>query len=131
MQVLSDAVRKFDVLYENKDYRVIRLIMEPPGPISKREIVAVNTVKVEGNRAFCGNRSCNYFPYQKDPDSVLADAHVMGFILDRIDANSTLITQIGDMDLKGSIPVFIQNAIASKRANSMLNIEEKIKNYKK
>ena len=124
MQVLADgAVKKFEILYDKKEYRVIRLILEPPGPISIREIIAVNTVKVDGNRAFCGNRSCNYFPFQKDPDSVLAEAHVMGFILDKIDSNTTLVTQISDMDIKGAIPVFVQNAIASKRANSILKLE--------
>lgn len=124
MQVLADgAVKKFEILYDKKEYKVIRLILEPPGPISIREIIAVNTVKVDGSRAFCGNRSCNYFPFQKDPDSVLAEAHVMGIILDKIDSNTTLVTQISDMDIKGAIPVFVQNAIASKRANSILKLE--------
>lgn len=55
--------------------------MRFPGPVSDREIVAVNTVRVEGNsKAYIGNRSCKY-PFQKHPDTVVANAHVSGFIL--------------------------------------------------
>lgn len=46
MKVLSDQVPKLEVIYDNKVIRVIHIIMSPPGPISDREVMAVNTVKV-------------------------------------------------------------------------------------
>lgn len=121
MKHMSDNLKLFEVLYDSKTVRVIHLIVELPGPISNRELVAVNTVRVEGNRAFCGNKSCNY-PINKDPDTVLAEAHVAGFILDKIDANTTLATQVSDMDVKGSIPGFIKNKLGSKRADALKNL---------
>ena len=85
--------------------------MAPPGPVSNREIVGVHVSKVEGNKAYCGNRSCT-FPVKKYEDTVVADAQATGYILEKIDANTTLVTQISYMDIKGSIPNFIKNATA-------------------
>jgi hypothetical protein len=96
--------------------------MEPPGPISRRELITVNAVKVEGNKAYCGYRSCNHFTFSKDPDTVLADAHVLGFILEPIDANTTSVIQISDVDINGSVPGFVKNAIAHKRAEVLINL---------
>lgn len=79
IKALNDNIKKFEVLH-NKAVRVIHIIIKLPGPISNREVVAVNAVRVEGNRAFVGNKSCNY-PIQKDPDTVLAEINLSGFIL--------------------------------------------------
>lgn len=113
MRSLNDNIEKFEVIH-SKTVRVIHMIMKMPGPISNREVVAVNTVRIEGNRAFVGNKSCN-FPFQKDPDTVLAELHLAGFILEKIDANRTNLINISDVDVKGSIPGFIKNSLASKR----------------
>ena len=106
------------MVYDNKVVRVVHFIITLPGPISNREFVSVNTVKVEGNRAICGNKSCNY-PIKKDPDTVMAEAHATGFILDKIDANTTLLTHFADVDIKGSVPNFIKNTGGSKRAEAL------------
>lgn len=80
--------------------------------------MAVNTVKIEGNKAYVGNRSCR-FTLNKHPDTVIAELHVAGFILEKIDAGRTSVTNISDVDVKGSIPGFIKNAMASKRVENL------------
>jgi thiamine monophosphate kinase len=99
--------------------------MKLPGPISNREVVAVNTTKVVGDKAYCGNRSCN-FPVQLNKDNVLAEIHAAGFILERV-GDKTKVTNISDVDVKGSIPGFVKNAMAGKRAEMMKDLENTIR----
>lgn len=107
-------VQLFEVLYDNKMVRVVHMVMRFPGPVSDREVLAVNTAKVEGDKAYMGNRSCR-FPCKLNPDTVLADVHASGFILERVGMDRTKVTSISDIDPKGMIPGFINNAVASKR----------------
>lgn len=76
--------------------------------------MAVNTTKVLGDKAYCGNRSCN-FPIKLDKDCELAEIHAAGFILEKVD-EKTKVINISDIDVKGSIPGFVKNGMASKRA---------------
>lgn len=46
---------------------------------------------------------------------MIAELHVAGFILEKIDSGRTHVTNISDVDVKGSIPGFVKNAMASKR----------------
>lgn len=120
--LLNDVCQLFEVLYDNKALRVVHMIMRFPGPVSDREIVAVNTVRMEGaNKAYIGNRSCN-FKISQRPDTVMGNAHVSGFILERLDGNHTKITSISDIDPNGWIPAFIKNAVASKRVQFLATL---------
>lgn len=42
----KDVVQLFEIMYDNKVNRVVHMIMRFPGPVSEREVLAVNTVKV-------------------------------------------------------------------------------------
>lgn len=97
--------------------------------MSNRQAVAVNTAKIGDNKTYFGDRSC-HFPVQLNKANVLAKIHAGGFIAER-DGNRTKLTNISDLDPKGSIPGFVKNAFATKRAEMMTTIEQKIKNYKK
>ena len=99
--------------------------MKMPGPVSDRQICVVNTVKVEGNKAYVGNKSCNY-NFNKDKDSEVAHIHCGGSILEKMDQR-TKITSISDVDIGGSIPDFVKNAMASKRAENLAKLEQVIK----
>lgn len=68
MKKLQDNVIKLDVVWSNDNLRVLHGVMKMPGPISNRQIVVVNTVKIDGDRAVIGNRSCN-FPVQLEKDA--------------------------------------------------------------
>ena len=76
-----------------------------------------------------GNRSCNY-PVQHEKDAELAQVYVGGYIFEKVDAGKTKMINISDVDPKGSIPGFVKNALASKRAEILGSIEQKIKDYK-
>ena len=115
MRKLQDNVVKMEVVWNKDNVRVIHGIMKMPGPVSNREIVAVNTFKVDGDKTIIGNRSCD-FPVQHDKDAELAKIYVGGFIFEKVDAGKTKVTNVSDMDPKGSIPGFVKNAIAGKRA---------------
>ena len=48
----------------NKDnIHVVHGVVKMPGPVSNRQIIAVNTFIEEGNKFYSGDRSCN-FPAQ-------------------------------------------------------------------
>ena len=53
--------------------------MKMPGPVSNRQIVAVNTINIEGDKAIIGNRSVKVAA-QLDKDAELAQMWVAGFI---------------------------------------------------
>ena len=123
----DDAVKKSVVLFDNKNLRVVNTIIKLPGPISDRQTVVVHTFKREGVRIITGNRSCDYFKHQKDSSTELATSHAVGFIIDKIDENSTNLLHISDMDPNGSIPNFIKNGMIGKKAEMLSNLEGKIK----
>lgn len=80
IKIVAEIVRNFDLVYDKNELKVVRFVMAPPGPVSNREIIGVHVAKIEGNKAFCGNRSCS-FPVKKMEDTVLAEAQATGYIL--------------------------------------------------
>ena len=127
---VSDNVDNFEILYDNKTIRVVHVIMKLPGPISNREVVAVNTTRVEGNKAYCGNRSCIY-PCKNDSSAVRAQLYIGGNIIESAEGGKTKVTSISDIDIKGSIPDFVKKAMSGKRVENLLAIEKKISNSQK
>ena len=83
-------------------------------------------MKLVGDKAYCGSRSCK-FPVQLDKDCELIEIHAGAFILERA-GNSTKATNITDIDVKGSIPGFIKNAMAGRRVEVLQKLESVIKN---
>ena len=109
--------------------RLIFVKMEGFGPVSSREIVAVNTFHKESDQKYyVGNRSIDMECKLADPDAVRAHVYVGGFVIEAVDAGNTRITAFNDVDMKGMIPDFIKNQMAKKRASNIVGLEEKIKN---
>lgn len=55
--------------------------MKAFGPASPREMVAVHTIKREGNKTYIGYRSCDY-PYKNaDSNAVRAFVYAGGFMI--------------------------------------------------
>ena len=129
MKTLMDGISKFEIPFDNKVHKVIHVIMELPTPVSNREMVVVNTYKNEGDKVYVGNRSCNY-PVKTNKDTVMANLLVGGFILDKGEANKTIVTNISDVDIKGNIPDFVTNAMAKKRIEMLYDLEKRINKYK-
>ena len=42
--------------------------------------------------------------------------------MEKVEGGKTAVTSISDMDVKGSIPDFVKNAVASKRAEVLLTL---------
>ena len=87
--------------------------------------MAVNTFKQNGNKIIAGDRSCN-FPVKLDKNAELAHIYVGAFVCEKIEAETIKITNISDVDPKGSIPGFVKNAVAGMRADILKDIEKKI-----
>lgn len=60
MKKLSDKVAKAEIVYKNQFVNVVHLKMEGIAMVSDREIVAAFTYSREGNKVYCGNKSCDY-----------------------------------------------------------------------
>lgn len=123
---VSEMVNSIEVLYQTPAWRVLHIKMQGGGPISPSELVVVNTIQSDGQKAYIGNRSCN-FPVKEDPDLVRAEVHVTANILEKIGEKQTKLTSIADIDIKGMVPNFVKGTIGSKRAASLANIEDKIR----
>lgn len=95
--------------------------MDGLGPVSAREMVMTFTLRSEGNKCYIGSRSCNY-PYKADPDAILVNTVVAGYILEKVNQGQTKMTSIFDIDIKGSVPNFIQNWLVVKRSESIVNL---------
>ena len=126
MKKMTDRVTKAEVLYKGPGFHVIQFCMKGFAFVSDREMVVVFTFHREGDKIYLGNRSCEY-PVAVDKDVVRAFTHCAGNILEKIDENTTRITNIGDIDMNGSIPDFVKNKVALMRATALSELEEKIK----
>lgn len=52
---------------------------------------------------------------------------VGGYIIEKIDANSTRVTYISDSDAKGNIPQMVKNTVSAKQGGVASKVEEAIK----
>jgi len=118
MKKIVEQVDISKIIYSTESFNVVYTKMKGFGPVSSRDMVLTFTVKNEGNKAYIGNRSCNY-PYKGDPDAIRADCKIGGFILEKIDGTKTRLTSISNMDIKGSIPSFFKGWLDGKRAESL------------
>ena len=84
LKKLQDNIEKVNFVWKKDNLHVIHGIMKMPGPVSNRQIVAVNTFKQEGDKFFAGDRSCN-FPVELDKNAELAKIYVGGFIGEKIE----------------------------------------------
>ena len=131
MKRMSSQVEKAEILQNNGDERVVFIRMEGGGPVSSREVVAVNTFRRESDKkVYIGSKSIDFPCKHADPDAVRAHLHVGGFTLEPV-AEGTRIVSFNDIDMKGMIPDFIKNSMAKKRAGNIVELEEKIKKNQK
>lgn len=88
--------------------------MKAPWPVSNRDFVIVSRRRIEENVAYIATKSCNY-PKPEVNKIVRAELFIGGYILERIDANTTRVTYISDSDSKGSIPAMVKNSVSAKQ----------------
>ena len=79
-------------------------------PVSGRDFVAVFTTQnVSANRVVIAGTSVNELP--ENSDYVRGHIHLVGFIIDRVDARSSRVTYLSHSDMRGSLPGFIKNKV--------------------
>lgn len=107
---------KFEVLHvaPNQEFRVIHMEYKGQWPVSNRDFVTLSTRHREGDKYYIATQSCNY-PYAEVNGIVRAQLHIGGYILQKINENTTKITYISDSDIKGNIPGMLKNSLSSKQ----------------
>jgi len=84
-------------------------------PVSNRDFVNVSANVREGdNKFYIATKSCNY-PHPEVKGVVRGEVFVGGYVIEKIDENTTSVTYISDADLKGSIPGMIKNTLSQKQ----------------
>jgi hypothetical protein len=112
MQKMNDMVLQNKVVYEKKDkYKIFHLQMKIPFPMDNREMISLATWINEGNKVYLGVKGCN-FPIEPNPKFVMSHLNIGAWIFERIDANTTKVTNISDMDPRGNVPDFLKNMIS-------------------
>lgn len=127
MQKLNDMVLQNKLLHEKQGkYKVFHIQMKTPFPLDNREDVSLTTWINEGDKFYLGVKSCNY-PFQANPNFVRATMNIGGWIFEKVDANSTKVTNIADMDPNGNIPDFVKNLVSEKRIQGLKDLESVLK----
>lgn len=90
-------------------------------PVSNRDFVSVSHIFRVDGKVYLGLKTCNY-PHPEVKGVVRGEIFIGGYIIEKIDENSTRVTYISDSDLKGSIPNMIKNKISQKQGEVAGNI---------
>lgn len=127
MKKINDSVIQNKVIHErNGKYKILHFQIKTPFPMDNRESIILTTWINEGNKVYLGSKSCNY-PIELNPKFVTAQTNIAGWIFEKIDNNSTKVTNLSDMDPRGNVPDFFKNAVAEKRVQSLKDLEDIIR----
>jgi hypothetical protein len=119
MYKINDMVIQNKAIHEKKGkYKIFHLQMKVTFPMDNREMISLATWINEGNKVYFGVKACNY-PIEPSPKFVMAHLNIGGWIFERIDANTTKVINITDMDPRGNVPEFLKNMISEKRAQRL------------
>lgn len=123
---IQDMCCKYEVLATEENYKIIYTQFKATWPVSNRDFVSVSTRQREGDTQFIVTQSCSY-PYAEVQGVVRGHLHIGGYMLEKIDENTTRITYLSDSDPKGSIPQMIKNTASSRQGSVASKVEEAIK----
>lgn len=93
-------------------------------PVDNRDFVNVSAKEWEGDNIFFIATTACSFPYPEAKSVVRGEVFVGGYIIEKIDENTTQVTYISDADLKGSIPGMIKNTLSAKQGEIASKIQE-------
>lgn len=72
-------------------------------PVANRDFVSIKISESNDDVCYIASRVCSY-PCEEVKGIVRGTMHIGGYILKKIDDNSTLVIYISDVDIAGSIP---------------------------
>ena len=84
----------------------------------------------EDNKIYMAFKSINY-PHPLPNKVVRGEVISGGYIIEKIDDNTTKVTYVSDADVKGSVPSMIKNQVAKRQGAISGNIEPEMKKAKK
>jgi hypothetical protein len=125
MSRLADNIDSIQVVYNKNDFRVVHVVLKMPTFVSNRELIILHTIQIDGNKAYIGYRSCS-FPVKVNSSNVIAEVHINGFIIEKVDGGRTKVANLSDIDPKGMVPGFVKGAMAAKRAEVLASLEQRI-----
>ena len=96
-------------------YKIIYMEYKGIWPVSNRDFVNVSVKKRESEgKMYIGTKSMDY-PHPAKEGTVRGEVFIGGYVLEKIDEETTRVTYISDADLKGAIPGMIKNTLSSKQ----------------
>lgn len=115
LQKLNPDLLEKKTLHAVKDhFKVLYQQYKAVWPVSNRDFVSVSHLFRVNGKVYLGTKSVNY-PYPEVKGVVRAEIFIGGYIIEKIDENTTRITYISDSDAKGSIPGMIKNTVTQKQ----------------
>lgn len=124
LKIINPMLLEIKALHvvENK-FRVNYMQYKGIWPVDNRDFVNVSAKEWEGDTFYIATAACN-FPHPEVKSVVRGEVFVGGYIIQKIDENTTQVTYISDADLKGSIPGMIKNTLSAKQGEIASKIQE-------
>jgi hypothetical protein len=114
LKKINPMLLEIKVLETHENYRINYMQYKGIWPVSNRDFVNVSTKEKSDSKIYISTSACPY-PYPAAKGVERGEVYVGGYIIEKIDENTTQITYISDADLKGSIPGMIKNTLSAKQ----------------
>jgi hypothetical protein len=115
LQKLNPDLLEKKTLHLAKDnLKVLYQQYKAPWPVSNRDFVSVSQLFRVGDKVYLGIKSIDY-AHPEVKGVVRGEIFIGGYIIEKVDENSTSITYISDSDTKGSLPGMIKNSVSEKQ----------------
>ena len=114
---LSSNVKEFRTIQDLGDSKIRYRRHEGSWPVQDRDFIMCSSKKYDGDRLIITSRSIES-SYPEVPSVTRAECYIGGYVVDKVDATSSKVTFISDIDLKGSIPNMIQKKLSKLQAEN-------------
>ena len=113
---INEMLVDFEYLYKDPEdkFRVVYMEYKGTWPIANRDFVVISIREKHENGYYIATKSCKY-PKEQKKGVVRADLAIGGYILEKVDENSTRVTYVSFSDVKGNIPGMVKNTYAAKQ----------------
>ena len=130
LKKINPQLKEIQVLHsleiDGREARVNHMTYHGIWPVEDRDLINVAT-KEEGEEiCWIANKVCSY-QHPNQNKTTRATCFIGGFILQKLDENSTFVIYISDVNLNGSIPGMIKNKLSEKQASLPSRIEKALK----
>jgi hypothetical protein len=114
LKKISPMLLEIKVLEVHEDYRINYMQYKGIWPVDNREFINVSAKEKTESKIYIATCGCP-LDYPASKGVVRGEVFVGGYIIEKIDENTTQITYVSDADLKGSIPGMVKNTLSAKQ----------------